>query len=296
MAPVSHGPNDTSSFNNDSLVNASNNQLPVQVCNNDIPVNAGVLASQVPRAEEISIDARVLLFAVGIVVGAGDVIEYAGVGITGVGDHPYRASGVEDALVGTTGSADVIAAAASHAADGVTVSSDIHANGPYRTAMTAAGCGNIPAIQAGTLASRSTINIVNSTIAINGSQNQNNTGSGNLFNGWELGGKIDFNPTSKDRLSFAMNWNRIPDSFGFPNTTSNSNGRGPGFLNPTLAKSPNGQLSWVHTFSPTVLNEARVGYALNITGDVSTALPGVPDIRFDDGSMGFGARWYVTCA
>src|SRR6266704_5085434 len=39
MAPVSHGPNDTSGFNNDSLVNASNNQLPVQVCNNDIPVN-----------------------------------------------------------------------------------------------------------------------------------------------------------------------------------------------------------------------------------------------------------------
>ena len=158
-----------------------------------------------------------------------------------------------------------------------------------RTQMTAAGCGNIPAIQAGTLASRQTVNIVNSTIAINGSQNQNNTGSGNLFNGWELGGKIDFNPTSKDRISFAMNWNRIPDSFGFPNTTSNSNGRGPGFLNPTLAKSPNGQLSWVHTFSPTVLNEARVGYALNITGDVSTALPGVPDIRFDDGSMGFGS-------
>jgi hypothetical protein len=62
-----------------------------------------------------------------------------------------------------------------------------------------------------------------------------------------------------------MNWNRIPDSFGFPNTTSNSNGRGPGFLNPTLAKSPNGQLSWVHTFSPTILNEARAGYALNIT-------------------------------
>ena len=75
--------------------------------------------------------------AVGIVVGAGDVIEYAGVGITGVGDHPYRASGVEDALVGTTASADVIAAAAAHAADGVTVNSDIHANSTYRTAMTA---------------------------------------------------------------------------------------------------------------------------------------------------------------
>src|SRR6266567_1260088 len=48
MAPVSHGPNDTSGFNNDSLVNASNNQLPVQVCNNDIPVNAGLGVVQVP--------------------------------------------------------------------------------------------------------------------------------------------------------------------------------------------------------------------------------------------------------
>jgi len=48
MAPVGHGPNDTSGFNNDSLVNASNNQLPVQVCNNDIPVNAGLGVVQVP--------------------------------------------------------------------------------------------------------------------------------------------------------------------------------------------------------------------------------------------------------
>jgi hypothetical protein len=48
MAPVNHGPNDTSGFNNDSLVNASNNQLPVQVCNNDVPVNAGLGVVQVP--------------------------------------------------------------------------------------------------------------------------------------------------------------------------------------------------------------------------------------------------------
>jgi carbon-monoxide dehydrogenase medium subunit len=75
--------------------------------------------------------------AVGIVVGAGNVVEYLGVGITGVGDHPYRASAVESALVGGTASDDEIAAAAAHAADGVTVSSDIHAGAEYRTAMTA---------------------------------------------------------------------------------------------------------------------------------------------------------------
>ena len=48
MVPGGHGPNDTSGFNNDSLVNASGNQLPVQLCNNDIPVNAGLGVVQVP--------------------------------------------------------------------------------------------------------------------------------------------------------------------------------------------------------------------------------------------------------
>jgi hypothetical protein len=47
-APASHGPKGTSGFNNDSLVNASGNQLPVQLCNNDIPVNAGLGVVQVP--------------------------------------------------------------------------------------------------------------------------------------------------------------------------------------------------------------------------------------------------------
>jgi hypothetical protein len=50
-APVAHAASGPSGFNNDSLVNASNNQVPVQVCNNDIPVNAGVLASQVPLSD-----------------------------------------------------------------------------------------------------------------------------------------------------------------------------------------------------------------------------------------------------
>jgi hypothetical protein len=32
----------TSGFNNDSILNVSNNQVPVQACNNDIPINAGL--------------------------------------------------------------------------------------------------------------------------------------------------------------------------------------------------------------------------------------------------------------
>src|SRR5580700_2650650 len=40
------GPNNNSGFNNDSIVNVSGNQVPLQACNNDIPINAGFLAGQ----------------------------------------------------------------------------------------------------------------------------------------------------------------------------------------------------------------------------------------------------------
>ncbi len=65
----------------------------------------------------------------------GSAITRAMVAITGVGEAPYRAKGVEAALVGNEGTAEAIVAAASHATDGVTVNSDIHADAEYRTAM-----------------------------------------------------------------------------------------------------------------------------------------------------------------
>jgi carbon-monoxide dehydrogenase medium subunit len=55
----------------------------------------------------------------------------AGIGITGVGDHPYRARAVEAALAAGASPAE----AAAHAADGVTVAGDIHADPGYRRAM-----------------------------------------------------------------------------------------------------------------------------------------------------------------
>lgn len=57
------------------------------------------------------------------------------VALTGVGEHPYRARGVEAALAGSDGSTASLAAAAAHAIDGVDVSSDIHADRVYRSAM-----------------------------------------------------------------------------------------------------------------------------------------------------------------
>lgn len=69
--------------------------------------------------------------------GPGGPIAFARVALTGVGEAPYRARAVEDALTGSDGSAGAIAAAAAHATDGVHVNSDIHADAAYRTAMAA---------------------------------------------------------------------------------------------------------------------------------------------------------------
>lgn len=62
-------------------------------------------------------------------------IAWAGIGVTGVSDVPYRASAVEKALVGKKATAETFAAAAAHATDGRTVSSDIHADREYRAQM-----------------------------------------------------------------------------------------------------------------------------------------------------------------
>jgi carbon-monoxide dehydrogenase medium subunit len=64
-------------------------------------------------------------------------VTHARVAITGVGDAPYRAKPVEEALAGSDGSAGAIEAAAAHATDGIEVASDIHADREYRTAMAA---------------------------------------------------------------------------------------------------------------------------------------------------------------
>jgi carbon-monoxide dehydrogenase medium subunit len=64
------------------------------------------------------------------IVGAHDGAgwRFCSVGVTGVGEHPYRASGVEAAV--TSGAP--FAEAARHVAEGVAVNSDIHADAEYR--------------------------------------------------------------------------------------------------------------------------------------------------------------------
>jgi aerobic carbon-monoxide dehydrogenase medium subunit len=70
-----------------------------------------------------------------MVASSGGSVSHARVAITGVGDVPYRAKGVESALTGSDGSAEAVAAAAEHAADGQTVNSDIYADREYRSKM-----------------------------------------------------------------------------------------------------------------------------------------------------------------
>jgi carbon-monoxide dehydrogenase medium subunit len=57
----------------------------------------------------------------------------AGVGITGVASKVYRASAVEKAITGSALDDQAIAAAATHATDGVSVNGDLYASDAYRS-------------------------------------------------------------------------------------------------------------------------------------------------------------------
>ncbi len=118
------------------------------------------------------------------------------------------------------------------------------------------------------------------SVALYGSQVQ---AIGNLFQGKEASGRIDYQPSDKNRFFLQYAWQRTNDSFG-PCTPQCTRG----FTNPTRTILPNGQLVWDHTFSAKVVNEARVGYTMNNL-NIGTSLPGVPAVYFDDGTAGFGS-------
>jgi len=142
-----------------------------------------------------------------------------------------------------------------------------------------------PALQAGTIgrtAAGSLLTIQNNTVALFNSQ----TGSGinqNLFNGNEATLRLDYNWNSNNRISANYNLSRVTDKFG---PCSSSCMRG--FNNPQILRTPNGQLSFVHTFTPTILNEFRAGYTQNVNL-INTTQGGVPSTAFDDASVGFGS-------
>jgi hypothetical protein len=146
-------------------------------------------------------------------------------------------------------------------------------------ASTGAACSSPPGLNPNGLISRS-IPFLNSTTAVFGSQIQS---IGDLFNGNEASGRLDYNWNANNRTYAQFNWMKQTDKFG---PCSPACARG--FSNPTRNIFPNGQLSYVRTFSPAVLNEFRVGYTQNNTG-TAVSKPGVPQILMDDNSMGFGS-------
>jgi outer membrane receptor protein involved in Fe transport len=145
-------------------------------------------------------------------------------------------------------------------------------------ASTGAPCSAIPGLMNGAI-SRDTP-FLTSSVAIFKSQTQS---LGNLFNGNEASGRIDYNWNAANRMYLQFNWMHTTDSYGPCNSACTR-----GFSNPAKYYYPNGQFNYVHTFSPTVLNEFKLGYTQNNLS-ISTNHPGVPDIYFDDGTAGFGS-------
>lgn len=148
-----------------------------------------------------------------------------------------------------------------------------------QTNMAAAGCANIPGIQGGTLSR--TASIQETSVSTFGTQTQN---LGNLFNGKEGSIRLDYNWNASNRAYVNYNYLRETDTFGACPTSACARG----FKQPTRSLFPTGSLSWVHTFSPTILNELRVGYTQNNTIDVVKDA-GVPAIGFSDGTAAFGS-------
>jgi outer membrane receptor protein involved in Fe transport len=145
----------------------------------------------------------------------------------------------------------------------------------------AAGTCTLPTIVAGVPGIRSA-NFLNQSVAVFGSQTQS---LGNLFNGNEAMGRLDYNWNTNNRMFVEMNWDHNTDQFGGNNCNTNCTR---GFSNPNNDYFPHASLSFVHTFSPTVLNEFRLGYTQNNT-QITSNLPGVPDISFQDAVTGFGS-------
>ena len=104
---------------------------------------------------------------------------------------------------------------------------------------------------------------------------------GNLFDGNEASLRLDYNFDQNDRFFSAFNWARSGDKY------SSDNGLR-GFSSPSSITTPNFQFSYIHTFSPTLLNEFQAGYLQN-RSETQMPLPGVPTVSFDDGTVGFSA-------
>jgi outer membrane receptor protein involved in Fe transport len=163
---------------------------------------------------------------------------------------------------------------------GVTAQDIININADNANPKNPLGCTNLPT--AGTLGTLNRGDSIQETsVSSFGTQTQS---LGNLFNGKEGSIRLDYNWNANNRMYVNFNYLRTTDKFGPCPTNSCTRG----FLAPTRGLFPTGSLSFVHTFSPTILNELRVGYTQNNLIDV-VAASGVPAVGFTDGTAGFGS-------
>jgi outer membrane receptor protein involved in Fe transport len=139
-------------------------------------------------------------------------------------------------------------------------------------------CLSLPAIQGGSL--DRTASIQENSVATFGTQTET---LGNLFNGNEGSLRVDYNWNANNRMYIQFNYNRETDKFGSCTSACSR-----GFSNPTRNLFPQGSFSFVHTFSPSVLNEFRAGYLENNT-KISVSTGGIPLIGFSDGTALIGS-------
>ncbi|HWN99670.1 MAG TPA: xanthine dehydrogenase family protein subunit M [Blastocatellia bacterium] len=97
-----------------------------------IPVSSGRFGQAYLKVPQPASGFAVVGIAVSLALDAGGTCRSASVGVTGVASKAYRATAVESALVGSALDEQAIAAASSHATDGMSINGDLYASDNYR--------------------------------------------------------------------------------------------------------------------------------------------------------------------
>jgi aerobic carbon-monoxide dehydrogenase medium subunit len=97
-----------------------------------IPAPGGRFGQSYMKVPQPASGFAVVGVAVNLTRDGGGACQTAGVGITGVASKVYRASGVEQAIIGSALDEQAVAGAAAHATDGVSVNGDLYASETYR--------------------------------------------------------------------------------------------------------------------------------------------------------------------
>ena len=106
-----------------------------------------------------------------------------------------------------------------------------------------------------------------------------------VLNQMRYSAKVDHRLTSKDQLTGAYLYDNSPSTFAY---VGGATFIGPPEIN--NAKAQNAGVTWTHTFSPTILNQARMAYVRNTSNFPDTA-PGMTATGgnvFDENQAGFG--------